>query len=56
MFSHQMAAEADDEDGDAVPDLHTQLEDLLDAVSNAEKNWRFDDLLNMANPRRKRLI
>jgi len=31
-----------------VPDLHTQLEDLLDAVWQAEANWRFDDLLDLA--------
>ena len=29
-------------------DLHTQLEELLDAVWAAEANWRFDDRLDMA--------
>lgn len=30
------------------PDLHSQLEDLLDAVWTAEDNWRFDDRLDIA--------
>ena len=31
-----------------VPDLHSQLEALLDAVWAAEANWRFDDRLDQA--------
>jgi len=31
-----------------VPDLHSQLEGLLDAVWDAEANWRFDDRLDQA--------
>jgi hypothetical protein len=31
-----------------VPDLHSQLEALLDAVWLAEANWRFDDRLDQA--------
>ena len=31
-----------------VPDLHSQLEGLLDAVWQAERNWRFDDRLDQA--------
>lgn len=31
-----------------VVDLHSQLEDILDAVWQAEANWRFDDRLDMA--------
>jgi hypothetical protein len=30
------------------PDLATQLEALLDAVWEAEANWRFDDRLDLA--------
>lgn len=30
------------------PDLATQLEGLLDAVWEAEANWRFDDRLDLA--------
>ena len=31
-----------------VPDLHSQFEALLDAVWDAEENWRFDDRLDQA--------
>ncbi len=31
-----------------VPDLQSQLEALLDAVWDAEANWRFDDRLDQA--------
>lgn len=31
-----------------VPDLHSQLEALLDAVWDAEANWRFDDRLDLS--------
>lgn len=31
-----------------TPDLATQLEALLDAVWEAEANWRFDDRLDLA--------
>ena len=31
-----------------APDLATQLEALLDAVWQAEANWRFDDRLDLA--------
>lgn len=31
-----------------VPDLHSQLEGLFDAVWEAEENWRFDDRLDQA--------
>jgi hypothetical protein len=36
-----------------VPDLHSQLEALLDAVWAAEENWRFDDRLDLAFKRRR---
>ena len=29
------------------PDLHTQLEELVTAVWQAEENWRFDDRLDL---------
>ena len=29
------------------PDLHSQFEALLDAVWEAEENWRFDDRLDL---------
>jgi len=29
-------------------DLHTQLEELISAVWQAEANWRFDDRLDMS--------
>lgn len=29
-------------------DLHTQLEELLSSVWQAEANWRFDDRLDMS--------
>ncbi len=31
-----------------TPDLATQLEAILDAVWEAEDNWRFDDRLDLA--------
>lgn len=31
------------------PDLHTQFEDLLNAVGAAEANWRFCDRLDLAD-------
>lgn len=31
----------------AGPQLHDQLEEILDAVWAAEENWRFDDRLDM---------
>lgn len=31
-----------------VPDLYSQFEALLDAVWQAEANWRFDDRLDQA--------
>ena len=31
-----------------IPDLHSQFEALLDAVWEAEENWRFDDRLDLA--------
>jgi hypothetical protein len=31
-----------------VPDLHSQLEELLDTVWAAEANWRFDDRIDLA--------
>ncbi len=33
---------------DASHDLQTQFEAILDAVWEAEDNWRFDDRLDMA--------
>jgi hypothetical protein len=30
------------------PDLHSQLEELLNEVWAAEANWRFDDRLDLA--------
>jgi hypothetical protein len=32
----------------AAPDLHSQLEELLDSVWDAEANWRFDDRIDLA--------
>ena len=29
-------------------DLHSQFEDILNAVWGAEENWRFDDRLDLA--------
>lgn len=31
-----------------VPDLQTQLEEILNTVWKAEANWRLDDRLDMA--------
>jgi hypothetical protein len=31
-----------------VLDLHSQLEELISAVREAEENWRFDDRLDLA--------
>lgn len=31
-----------------VPDLYSQFEAMLDAVWEAEANWRFDDRLDQA--------
>lgn len=31
-----------------VPDLQTQLEEILNAVWKAEADWRLDDRLDMA--------
>ena len=31
-----------------VPDLHSQLEELLDEVWRREAEWRFDDRLGLA--------
>lgn len=36
------------EPGGGGADLHSQLEDLLNAVWSSEENWRFDDRLDMA--------
>jgi hypothetical protein len=33
----------------SIPDLPSQLEWLLDAVWEAEANWRFDDFLDLAS-------
>ena len=42
-------------EGDA-PDLHSQLEALLDTVWDAEANWRLDDRIDLSLqvPRRHR--
>jgi hypothetical protein len=32
----------------AAPDLHSQLEELLDTVWDAEANWRLDDRIDLA--------
>ena len=32
----------------STPDLHTQLEELLNAVWDGEANWRWDDRLDLA--------
>lgn len=34
--------------GADLPDLHSQLEDLWNAVWAAEKEWRLDDRLSLA--------
>jgi hypothetical protein len=34
--------------GADTPDLHSQLEDLWNAVWAAEKEWRLDDRLSLA--------
>ena len=31
------------------PDIRTQFEELLDTVWSAERNWRFDDFLDLAS-------
>jgi hypothetical protein len=31
-----------------APDLHSQLEELLDTVWDAEANWRLDDRIDLA--------
>ena len=31
-----------------APDIRTQFEELLDTVWSAERNWRFDDFLDLA--------
>lgn len=38
-----------------VPDLYSQLEGLLDAVWEAEANWRLDDRIALAVSARRRL-
>lgn len=32
----------------SAPDLHTQLEDLLNEVGRDEENWRRDDILDLS--------
>ena len=34
-----------------VPDLHSQLEELLNQVWRCEAEWRFDDRLDLARRR-----
>lgn len=36
-----------------VPDLHTQLEELLDEVWKREAEWRFDDRIDLALHRKR---
>jgi len=36
-----------------APDLHSQLEELLDTVWEAEANWRFDDRIDLALGKRR---
>ncbi|HEY4027079.1 MAG TPA: hypothetical protein VGO86_11670 [Candidatus Dormibacteraeota bacterium] len=36
-------------DGGQLTDLPTQLEELLDTVWWAEKNWHFDDRLDLSH-------
>jgi len=36
------------------PDLHSQLEGLLDAVWESEANWRLDDRIDLATKSRRR--
>jgi hypothetical protein len=38
-----------------APDLHTQLEAILDAVWKAEADWRFNDRLDMALKQRRQI-
>ncbi|MDQ6691203.1 MAG: hypothetical protein M3Z13_00400 [Candidatus Dormibacteraeota bacterium] len=37
-----------------VPDLHTQLEEVLSSVWAAEANWRFDDRIDLSLGKRRR--
>lgn len=43
-----MAVQPGRSSSEEIPDLHTQLECLLDEVWRDEKGWRFDDRLNNA--------
>jgi hypothetical protein len=36
-----------------TPDLHSQLEELLDTVWNAEANWRLDDRIDLSLGKRR---
>jgi hypothetical protein len=36
-----------------APDLQSQLEELLDAVWDAEANWRLDDRIDLALGKRR---
>ena len=36
------------------PDLHSQLEGLLDTVWESEANWRLDDRIDLATKSRRR--
>jgi hypothetical protein len=49
------AGVAETHDAATVPDLQTQLEDLLSAVWAAEANWQLDDRLDLA-VRRQRAV
>ena len=37
----------------AAPDLHSQLEELLNTVWDAEANWRLDDRIDLALGKRR---
>jgi hypothetical protein len=37
----------------SIPDLQTQLEDLLNVVWEAESSWRLDDKIDLALSRRR---
>lgn len=37
-----------------VPDLHTQLEEVLSSVWAAEANWRLDDRIDLSLGKRRR--
>lgn len=49
-MEHEEAAK-----GARVPDLQTQLEQMLDCVWQAEANWKLDDRIDLALKIRRRV-